>query len=125
MRAAQSSTMPVRRPRKATVDLMADTVIGDIESLIPGNALPPYASLVVDLLAGALPQVFSVLAGQETAEEIAAPYLRIVFGLAGQAIEDAIAHKPLDTVRVQFDDAIGDLLENIRFGAAAKGASKP
>jgi hypothetical protein len=91
------------------------TLVGEIASLLKGD-VPAWCTLPLELVAGAMPAVLGLLAGQETAEEIAAPYLRTLFGLGLTVLEDLIAHKPTADVRKAFDDGVGDLLETMRFG---------
>lgn len=114
--------MPMLHIQPQTMEaLMVDddgTLIGEIASVIEGDA-PAWATLPLELVAGALPVLMGLLAGNETAEEIAAPYLRTLFGLGLTALEDVIAKKPAATVRKAFDDAVGNLLEDVRFGQQA------
>jgi hypothetical protein len=105
---------------------MADdgTLVGEIGALLSGD-VPAYATLPLELVGGALPAVLELLDGQETAEEIAAPYLRILFSLGLNVLEDLIAKKPAADVRKAFDDGVGDLLEQIRFGEKPSTAVAP
>jgi hypothetical protein len=94
---------------------VADTVVGDIEAAAAsGN--PEWADLLLELVGTALPAVFAALAGPDTAIEIAAPYVERVLALGVTALGDALSHKPLADVRRAFDDAVGDVLEDVKFG---------
>ena len=92
---------------------MSDTTIDGLGALVAGP-LPPWMQLVLSLVADASPALFASLAGPDTAVEIAAPFVTRLLRLAVSAIEDLANRKPESDVRRRFDEALADILEDLK-----------
>lgn len=95
---------------------MGDTVL---DTLIPSH--PNYTTamdavdLMGELVGTALPSLLAALAGPETAIEIGEDALRGVVALMPGLIDDLLAKVPVADVRKKLDDAVADILENLKF----------
>jgi hypothetical protein len=98
----------------------SDGVIADVIDLIKGD-VPSYVTDTAKTVLEAAPALMVALAGIETDPLIALPYLKSLFGFAITAFEDYAAHRPEAAVKKALDDAIGDLLENVKFGPSQAG----
>jgi hypothetical protein len=91
-------------------------VVEDVIALVKGD-VPGFATETVEAIGAALPLLFTLFAGAETDPAIVFPYLRDVIALGVTALEGYAKHLPAADVRKAFDDGLGNLLEDAKFGA--------
>lgn len=90
-------------------------ILGDIETLFKADKAP-FLVVLEAVVVKAIPAVLEALAGQETAVEIAAPYVRDLWSFGSQALSDMASGKGAVAVLQDLDSAVADAIEKIRFG---------
>ena len=95
----------------------AGGIVGDIATLVEGK-VPPFAEDLLAILGAAVPALFAQLAGVETDPAIALPYLKDLFVLAVDEVSNLATHQDSAKFKHDLDDAIGNLLENAKFGVS-------
>jgi hypothetical protein len=90
--------------------------IGGLLGDLLGGPHEPWIDILTDVLVTGLPMVLGVLDGQTTALEIAAPAVKALLQLGENVIEDLLAQKSVSDTRKTFDDALADLLSELKFG---------
>lgn len=100
------------------------TVVGLIEDAA-GGVKAPWVSLLVGIFTDALPAVLEGFGGADTPVMIAEFAVKELLGIASAAIDDLVTEKPLADVKKSVDDAVGDLLEEIKFGPKPSTATSP
>ena len=92
-------------------------IISDIVDALKGD-VPAYVTDTLGTILVAVPSVMIALAGIETDPLIALPYLEDLLELGVAAFKDyAGKSKTPAECKKCLDDAIGDLLEDLKFGA--------
>lgn len=94
---------------------MSGTIIGDVETLL-STSKAPYVVVLEAIVGQAVPAILAALAGQETAVEIAAPFIGKCLDFGAQAIRDLVAGKGAAAVLADLDSYCADVIEGIRFG---------
>ena len=94
---------------------MSATIIGDIETLLKDDK-GPLVVVAEAIVLKAIPAVLAALAGQETATQIAAPYVADLWAFGTKSFSDLAAGKGLDAVLADLDSMCADAIEGVRFG---------
>lgn len=93
------------------------TIVGDIETLLKDDK-GPILVVAEAIVLKAIPAVLAALAGQETATQIAAPFVADLWNFGTKAFSDMAGGKGLDAVLVDLDTMCANAIEAIRFGLA-------
>ena len=93
---------------------IGEGIIQDVADAAASKA-PSWASIPIDFLAVAIPQIMCGLAAGETPVAIGAPYVLQAIELGAQVVRDLLAGKNEQDAKRALDEALFALLEDLKY----------